>query len=251
MERKQLYLATIDDTAQILAKKYGLGLEIDEFCTAWNLDEFFEETNAAVKEKMKCTDRYILHAPFNELFPCAIDPKARELATSRYLQILQVAKWYKISKIVIHGGYHNKIYYPCWYTEQSILFWRKFLKNVPDGMVLCLENVLEEEPGMIAEIIRTVNDGKLRMCLDVGHANAYSKTSVVDWLHTCADVIEHFHIHSNDGTWDNHEPLGTGTLPMEEFLRSAEACCPQATYTLELAQAEASICWLQQRQLIR
>ena len=76
----KFYLSTIDENAQALAKQYGLGLEIAEYCTAWNLDEKSSETDTLVREKIKGISDLVFHAPFNELFPCAIDPKARELA---------------------------------------------------------------------------------------------------------------------------------------------------------------------------
>ena len=37
MDRNQFYLSTIDPQAQTLARSHGLGLEIAEYCTAWNL----------------------------------------------------------------------------------------------------------------------------------------------------------------------------------------------------------------------
>ena len=116
------YLSTIDENAQTLAKQYGMGLEIAEYCTAWNLDEKFPETDVAVRKKMEGVSNLVFHAPFNELFPCAIDPRARELASYRYRQAIRDAKEYGATKVVIHGGYNPRIYYPEWYVEQSILF---------------------------------------------------------------------------------------------------------------------------------
>ena len=55
MKKDKLYLSTIDPKAQELARQYGLGLEIAEYCTAWNMDDEFPQTDAAVREKL--TDR--------------------------------------------------------------------------------------------------------------------------------------------------------------------------------------------------
>lgn len=244
MNRQQFYISTIDPNAQRHASQYGFGLEIAEYCTAWNMDERFTETHGKVKEKLKGISNRILHAPFNELFPCAIDPKARELAKSRYHQAIGLAGSYGADKVVIHGGYNPWIYYPVWYTEQSILFWKSFLKDLPEGITICLENVLEEEPGMLLDIIKEINDPRLRICLDVGHVNAYSKVPAMDWLEACAPFVSHFHIHNNDGSWDTHSALNQGSIPMRELLHRSEMLCPDATYTLELMDAELSIQWL-------
>ena len=44
MERERLYLSTIDRSAGNVARAYSLGIEIAEFCTAWNMDEHLAET---------------------------------------------------------------------------------------------------------------------------------------------------------------------------------------------------------------
>lgn len=243
MKRQTLFLSTIAPDAPEVAREYGLGLEIAEYCTAWNLDVHFPETDAAVRQKLAGIGRRAFHAPFNELFPCAIDPKARELAACRYRQAIALAKQYGADRVVIHGGYNPYLYYPVWYTEQSVLFWKDFLREDP-GVTIVLENVLEEEPGMLLEILRGVDDPRLRLCLDVGHANAYSKIPVTAWLEACAPYLSHFHIHNNDGTRDSHSALDQGTIPMREFVSRAEKLCPDATFTLELMSAAPSVRWL-------
>lgn len=243
MRKEQIYISTIAPDDAATARKYGLGLEIAEYCTAWNMDDKFPETDTAVREKLKDVYSCILHGPFNELFPCAIDPKARALAAERYRQAAELTIQYGAGKLVIHGGYNPWIYYPIWYTEQSILFWRAFLKEDP-GVQIVLENVLETEPGMLLDIIKDVDNPRLRLCLDIGHVNAYSEVPVMKWLETCAPYISHFHIHNNDGSWDTHSALNCGSIPMREFLAQAETLCPDATFTLELMEAEPSVQWL-------
>lgn len=243
MNKEKIYLSTIAADAVSVAREHGLGLEIAEYCTAWNMDDKFPEVDTSVRSKLDGVSNRVLHAPFNELFPCAIDPKARELAASRYRQAIDLAKQYGAVKVIIHGGYNPWIYYPVWYTEQSILFWKDFLKNDP-GVEIVLENVLETEPEWLLDIIMGVNDPRLKLCLDIGHVNAYSKISVMDWLDACAPYISHFHIHNNDGTRDQHNALNEGCIPMKQFLRRAEALCPDATFTLELLEAGPSVRWL-------
>lgn len=237
------YLSTIDPNAHLLARQYGLGLEIAEYCTAWNMDRDFDNVHPQVVAKLKNYPAPILHAPFNELFPCAIDPKAQALAAERYRQAIALAKGYGAKKVVIHGGFHPFIYYPQWYTEQSARFWKAFLQEDP-GLEIVLENVLEKDPQWMLDIAHGVDDPRLRLCLDVGHVNAYSPIHVMDWLRLLAPYLSHFHIHNNDGSWDTHSALWEGSIPMEEFLAAAKSLCPRASFTLELAESESSIRWL-------
>lgn len=241
----KFYISTIAPDAAKAARKHGLGLEIAEYCTAWNMDEQFRQTDAAVREKLEGVEKRLLHAPFNELFPCAIDPKARVLAAERYRQAIDLAIRYGAEKVIIHGGYNPWIYYPVWYAEQSILFWKDFLKTDP-GATIVLENVLEETPDMLLDIVKGVDNPQLKLCLDVGHVNAYSKIPVMDWLTDWAPYLSHFHIHNNDGSRDSHCALQQGTIPMKQLLKKAMALCPEATFTLEVLEAEQSANWLEE-----
>lgn len=243
MNREKIYISTIATDALRVAKQYGFGIEIAEYCTAWNMYEKFAGVDGMVKKKLDGISRSVLHAPYNELFPCAIDPKARELAASRYRQAVDLAKRYGCTKVIIHGGFNPWIYFPVWYTEQSIIFWKEFLENDP-GVEIVLENVLEREPAWLLDIVKGVDDPRLGMCLDIGHVNAYSNIPVKDWLETCAPYTDHFHVHNNDGTRDQHNALNDGTIPMKEFLLRAEELRPNATFTMELMKDEPSIAWM-------
>ena len=243
MRREKIYISTISTDAVRVAQAYGLGLEIAEYCTAWNMDEKFVGVDGVVKKKLEGISESLLHAPYNELFPCAIDKKARELAAYRYRQAIDLAKRYGAKKVIIHGGYNPRIYFPVWYVEQSIAFWKAFLEEDP-GVQIVLENVLEEDPQWLLDIVKSVNDPRLRLCLDIGHVNAYSALPVMDWLEMWAPYISHFHIHNNDGSRDQHNALTDGTIPMVQLLSRAQELCPEATYTLELMKDKPSVEWL-------
>lgn len=247
--RPRFFLSTIGADSASVAREYGLGLEIAEYCTAANMEENFPRWDRQVTKEISGILARILHAPFNELFPCAIDPKARELAAVRYRQAIFLAKKYGAEKVVIHGGFTPYLYYPSWYVEQSIAFWKDFLKEDP-GVEIVLENVLEPEPEMMEDIVSGVDHPKFRLCLDVGHANAYSKRPALEWLKNLSPHLGHFHIHNNDGTGDTHSPLMAGTIPMEELLREAENRCEDATFTLELQETAASAAWLAERNFL-
>lgn len=250
MRKERIYISTIAQDCASVAEQLGFGLEIAEFCTAYNMDDRFPETDKQVREELRGIPNRLFHAPFNELFPCAVDPKARELARFRYRQAIALAQSYGADKVIIHGGYHPWIFYPCWYTEQSILFWREFMKEVPGDMTVCLENVLEDKPEMLLEIVRETAHPRLKLCLDVGHVNAYAKQPPEAWLEVWAPFLSHFHIHNNDGTGDSHSQLDRGSVPMEAFLRLADRQCPDATFTIEVPQAEPSARWLLERGLV-
>ena len=248
MMKENIYLSTIDTAAASLAREYGLGIEIAEYCTAWNMDREFSAVDPLVRESLKGISRSTLHGPYNELFPCAIDPKAKELAAFRYRQAIDLAKKYGSKKVIVHGGYNPWIYYPVWYVEQSILFWKEFLQEDP-GVEIVVENVLETEPQWLLDIIKGVDDPRLKLCLDVGHVNAYSAIPLEEWLKSWAPYISHFHVHNNDGTRDQHNPLTEGSIPMKKLFAMIDELCPDATATLELMEGKSSVQWLEEERI--
>ena len=251
MEKERLYLSTVDEHAASLSRKYGLGLELAEFCTAWNLDDEFEATDCKVKKEMEGISRFTLHGPYSELFPCAVDRMVRAVTRNRFLKTLSVAEGYGIHKVIFHGGFDPHLYYPIWFREQSILFFKEFVSEIPDGFTVCLENVLEPEPELLTDIIEAVDNPKLRMCLDVGHAQAYSQVSPLEWVNRAGGLIDHFHVHNNDGTRDSHSPLMEGVIPMEALFKAIEDHTPRATVTLELPDGASSLQWMVKHNLLK
>lgn len=246
MERKELWgrlhLSGIDGQAA-LAGKWGLGFEIAEFCWAPRLEQ--PDAMELVRQQIAGVERLWLHAPFAELAPCAIDPLVREAALRRFRQTIRTARMLGVKRIVVHGGYIPLVYFPEWYVEQSAVFWKELLADVPPDMVLAVENVMEPGPDMLVQIAEQVNDPRLGLCLDVGHANtSVSRTPPMEWIGPMAPWLKHVHLHNNRGDWDLHDPLGQGDIPMAQVLDTLLDVCPAATYTIENQDCAPSLTWL-------
>lgn len=247
MDRSQLYISTVSAGCDRAAARHGLGLEIAEYCTASNLDAPIPQVLAAAESHRQAASRFVFHAPFNELCPAAIDPLAVELTRRRYRQALAAARDWGCRVMIVHTGFIPLVYFPEWFVEKSVTFWQAFLREVPEDMTLCLENVMEPSPRIPVDIVRQVADPRLRLCLDVGHANTeVSRTPVMEWVEQCRPYLRHLHLHNNAGGWDLHDPLDRGTVPMEEVLRTL-AGERHLSYTLETLQAEENLLWLQDK----
>lgn len=241
MKKERLFLSTIADDAVQTAREFGLGVELAQFCLAENMDKTPPDVQASLDAALE-VPRRVLHAPFAELCPAAIDPLVREVAKRRYLQAAALAKRYGAEKMVVHSGFIPLVYYPEWFAPQSAAFWREFLNDV-DGLTLCVENVMETSPDALRQVAEQVNDPRLRICFDVGHAFCQSG-DLAPWLDALAPYSSHVHLHNNHGTFDEHLGLPDGTLDMAAVIRQLEALAPQATYTLEVRSARASVEWL-------
>ena len=234
-----------------LAVKNGLGLELAEFCLPDNLDVKFESVRADIEHKASSVELKTLHAPFNELYPMAIDPKIVEVAYERYDQAWKYALRFGASKMIVHANYNDDLYFPGWFIDRHTRFWKRFLSEHEGDIVICVENVAERDPKLITGIIKGVDDPRLRMCLDVGHANL-SGIEPIEWVRACAPYVSHYHIHNNFGapkegkrSWgDRHLGLGNGIIDMKALLSLAEELTPDATAAIESYEPEASVQWL-------
>ena len=244
--KERLYVATMAEDAVQIADRYGIGLEIDEFCTASNMDgDNFAVTDSIVREKMTKVHRFILHAPFNELFPSAIDPLALELAYRRYNQAYELAKQYGINRMVVHSGYVPYVYFKSWFLERSAEFWKRYIDDKPDDFHIMIENVLEDEPFTLCKLIEDVDDRRVRACLDIGHANCSTSVELSQWVQTLGPCLSHVHLHNNRNTYDDHDPLGTGNMDMNFIMNSLKDCAQESvTYTIENLKCVESLEWL-------
>lgn len=244
MDKNKLYISSIASDANIVSNKYGLGIEISEYCTADNMDINYSETKVMVESKIKGINKFTFHGPFNELFPSAIDTKARKLAMDRFIESYNLSKKYSSKKIVFHSGFYGNMYYPIFFKERSIIFWREFMEKIDGSVEVVIENVFDNDPDVLIDIIDEVNNLNLKLCLDIGHANCYSNIGVVEWIKRLNTRIGHYHIHNNDGKMDLHNTIDNGTINMKEVLETIEKYSPNATITLEVFDSYKCIKWL-------
>ena len=243
---KRLYIATICSSHRELLRRYKLGVELDQFCMAANMTgEGRAAADSEIRELKEHTQSIILHAPFNELFPAAIDPDARALAMRRFNEAAQIAIECGADKMVVHSGYVPFVYFKEWHLDRSVEFWEEFMADKPENFMIAIENVLDDDPYMMAEMMSRITNPNRRLCLDAGHALCVSKVPVMEWLEVTAPYLGHLHIHNNDGQNDEHRDLTDGQLDMEAFLdRTAEICRQDTTITLETRGGLKSVEWL-------
>ena len=247
LDRTKIYVSTIADDAVETAEAFRFGLEIAEFCTAANMDDDRSKWDAVVREKLRGFDRCTFHAPFNELCPAAIEPRIYEVARQRYREAAALAQTYGAKRMVVHSGYVPLVYFKGYFHERSVTFWRELLGDLPQDFTLLLENVLEDEPGMLVGIVSEINDPRFRLCLDVGHANTIvSEIPISEWIEICAPYLGHVHLHNNYRQYDNHNPPDDGTMDATAATKLLlEKNPPDMTLTIESIEAKPTATWLE------
>ncbi len=248
--RNRLFIATFSAGALEIIKEDKLNIEINHTCISESLDD---ENRAHLLGKIRSdieecgAERVLVHGPFTEIIPAAIDYKARRFAMERLEQSYQVAAAIGAEAMIVHTGYIPFMYFKEWQAEKSAIFWQKFMEDKPSDFRLYVENVLDDEPYMMADMMKQIKDPRIGICLDVGHALAagHSSVPIESWIGVLGPHIGHFHIHNNRGDGDTHSPLGDGILDFHSIISAAETNCrPEVTFTIESREAVPSVKWL-------
>lgn len=237
----RIFIATFSREAEKTAREYGMGIELNDLCISSNLDEdkhdiVLERMRRHVADAGQTGRRVIVHGPFTELTPASIDHLAIEMMLRRYRETLRFCEELGAKDLVLHDGYIPLIYHKDWHKKRSVAFWKSFSDELPEGMTVYVENVFDDEPHLLTDIVDEVGRGNIRICLDVGHANAMRNNGpdVTEWIRVMAPYLGHFHLHNNDGTGDLHDDVDKGTMDMKSILDTICECCdPSVTLTIE------------------
>ena len=246
--REKLYLNTHNPGAATVAKQMGLGIELDDYlffndeCKGMGVDEKDELYNRCVK-LIQGFDKLFFHGI---IFGTDLKMLAEASATDIMElcnQSFVIAQAFGINHIVFHSDYipgysKQQEWLPC-----TIDFWQEYMSDKPENLHIYIENFVDNDPDMMAKLCDKINDNRVRLCLDTGHASSNSNVDIVDWIDSLGSFIGHAHIHNNDGKWDYHWPLGKGILDMEQILFKFESKTPNITYTIE-ADYLLSLKWL-------
>lgn len=254
--RNKIYIATFSKNAISVIKKNQLNIELNHICISENLDvdkikNTIQDMETDIKES-GCKD-VILHGPFTEICPGSIDQRAVNLGYDRLNEAYDVAMRLGISKMVVHSGYLPLIYYREWHLEKSVIFWRKFMSDKSSDFNIYIENVFEDDPSMMKELFDDLNDPRIHIALDIGHANVMTKKdiSVYDWIKILGKSIGHFHIHNNNGHNDLHSAIDNGNIDMKKIFEAIdEYCSKNVTITIESSDCESSVKWLSENKYI-
>jgi len=141
------------------------------------------------------------------------------------------------------------VYFKEYHVERSVEFWDNFMKGKAEDFILLIENVLEDEPRMLREMMEKLEakGHNLGVCLDIGHALCISDVDIIEWIRTIGKYIRHVHLHNNDGSGDRHDIFDCENCKadMQEVLDALkEYGAEDMTYTIESLNPKEAMRWL-------
>ncbi|MFA5577116.1 MAG: sugar phosphate isomerase/epimerase [Tissierellaceae bacterium] len=209
MERKMLYaISSIQELDVNKLNKLELGLEIQDFVGPNMTEERRQSLTIEYMEKLKhLRGIKAIHGPFLDLKPASPDKMIREISHKKYLDTLKIARQLDVNYLIFHSQinpYLNEPNLKKLNNNQAKEFWQAIMEEVPDFKgTIVIENIFEEEPDMLVELIETIAMPNIRINLDIGHANL-GKVPLETWFKSLREYISYIHIHSNNGKYDQH-----------------------------------------------
>ncbi|MDW7658983.1 MAG: TIM barrel protein [Bacillota bacterium] len=236
-----LSVNTFDKCSLQLAMEKGTGLEIDDYL--WSSTEEEDKIRNHVSELMSGFSRFSFHGNAVSRDVAEIMQKTDEEMLRIYNKSYQQARYHSINKIVFHSNYLSSMESPELWVIRNALFWKRFLLDKPKSLSVNIENFIDDTPDMLAHLTDLVDDQRLKICLDVGHAGCNSSINLSRWISRLGRRIGHVHLHNNDGFSDKHWPLGRGVLNIAEIVRDLIDYTDEPTMVLECDFSE-SLRWL-------
>lgn len=176
------------------------------------------------------------HAPFIDLRPGAVDPGIRRLSIRRIDQVFDLVPLFRPRIVVCHPAFDPRYYISqedAW-LEASILTWRHFEDLArTSGTRIALENVYETHPAQLEPLLAALDPAVSCFCFDTGHCNAFSESSMVEWMDGLEGFLGHVHLHDNLGQTDQHLPVGEGNFPFPAFFARLRALRDRPLMTVE------------------
>lgn len=235
-----------------LCEKFNVNVDIDSF----NDPEFFYNYPNEIEKQLKSYKNIkvcSMHGTFTDLCFGSKDSLIREVTKNRFEYSYEISRKLSCKHIVLHHGYVPGTSYPPNWVKRSKIFWDDFLRNKDEETVFYIENLLEHTPDLISEVVSTVDDRRLKICLDIGHAHCNSKTPVLDWVKKLNKQIGFVHLHNNYGQQDEHLGFEKGTIDFLETCNALEEYAPDSIWGIEtnIDDMEDSIIWLIENKFLK
>ncbi len=207
------YLAFINQTK----------LDLEIYFPSSALDSLGPSDIRRLKETFDHNPSLSIHAPFMDLSPGAVDSRVKAVTLERFSQIMDIAEVLLPKAIVFHSGYEKWKYahrVDIW-LEGSLTTWKPLIARAEViNTRLVIENIFEDEPSSLLSLMQELHSEHFGICFDTGHCNLFTGVSLQDWLRSLGPYIFELHLHDNDGSFDQHLPIGEGTFDFRTLFSS-------------------------------
>lgn len=246
IDNDSLFISIVDDKLNTALRDLDVtrNIEVSLFTIPDILDGPWQGYAMQIREMLQSKGlRCGMHGPFHNLSYHSKDSLIRWVSERRMRQGLQIASELGARFIVFHSTYSQFMavneYYKKWPSEAIEPLKRIARDAEKRGIVALIENIWDDTPYALKALVEEINSDFLKVCIDIGHLNIFSRVPIEQWLKELSANIAHFHLHNNFGCIDDHNALDRGTIDIDGLFNMISKYSINATYTIEIAGIDA------------
>lgn len=196
------------------AKAYNCNLELGTFAYANALDSNWRSLVRGHQRALSAfKGKVSVHGVFQDICIHSNDSKIAKVSKQRILTNMDIAQLLNAKYVVFHANFNPFVYgelYRSNWIARNAGFWNEVLDKY-EATVL-LENFWEPSPEILNALLNEVNMPSLKVCLDTGHVNAFSKVPIEEWIAKLGMQVPYMHFSDNMGKSDQHLEIGSGNI---------------------------------------
>ena len=191
-----------------------------------------------------------VHGAFMDVNPASGDPAFRELSRQRCRESCEIALALGAGNVIFHSSafpFLRGAYLENW-ADSCASFYGELVGRYP--VRLYIENAQDLDPTPLRKLMEKACSDRIGVCLDIGHIH-YSRSPVCQWFDQLGEWIQYLHLSDNMGKFDEHLPLGKGSIDWAQVNKLWESLGRDIPVTLEtgdLKSAQETICFLRKHQ---
>lgn len=180
-----------------------------------------------------------VHGAFIDVNPASGDPAFRGLSRQRCRESCDIALELGAGNVIFHSSafpFLRGAYLENW-ADSCASFYDELVSCYP--VRLYIENAQDLDPTPLRNLMERVRSDKIGVCLDIGHIH-YSRTPVCQWFDQLGEWIQYLHLSDNMGGFDEHLPLGKGSIDWTQVNKLWESLGRDIPITLETGDLEST-----------
>lgn len=198
------------------AKTNNLGIEINSFSSPLTFQSDWHGLLEIIKKQLTAFTGYKALHGIGCPGPHRWDRFYVQELKKTFEKCLVVAEELEVSAVIFHSMYNPGLTfwkYKDWH-ECQVDLWSNVAQKAKDkGIIVVIENIVDENPKNIFDIIADVNLDNLKCCLDFGHLNLISSSFTSgEWIQSLGKYLYSVHVHNNNGRYDSHNSIENGTI---------------------------------------
>jgi sugar phosphate isomerase/epimerase len=194
----------------LLARKESAAFEVMDPFSLSSVGDFGKHEKIA-EQFQKTGIAKSMHGAFIDVNPASSDPDFRQLSRQRCRESCEIASALGAVNVVFHSSafpFLRGAYLENWAADCAS-FYTELAAQYP--VRICIENAQDLDPTPLRKLMEHIDSDRIGVCLDIGHIH-YSRIPVGEWFEQLGQWVQYLHLSDNMGSFDDHLPLGQGSI---------------------------------------